>query len=137
MRGTSGICRYQETVLHLPGGSRASAAVCSRLIHVCLCCLVTRLKFESSKSATTSPGLCQAPAHNMTQTSPMPLQGPHWWDECIFPSKGACTTPPNGDFEGYIDLFRKAAGSIVTHTQAITGEASSNTFTSANGVYLR
>ncbi|MEW5307620.1 MAG: hypothetical protein WDW36_009999 [Sanguina aurantia] len=51
-------------------------------------------------------------------------KGPHWWDECIFPSKGACTTPPNGDFEGYIDLPSR-------------GEASSNTFTSANGVYLR
>ena len=38
-------------------------------------------------------------------------KGPHWWDECPWPLKGACTAPPNGDFEGYINLFSKASPS--------------------------
>ncbi|GLI66279.1 hypothetical protein VaNZ11_010037 [Volvox africanus] len=64
-------------------------------------------------------------------------KGPHWWDECIHPPKGPCTAPPNGDFDGYVDLFANAAESIRGNPQGITGEASSNTFTSAAGVYLR
>lgn len=64
-------------------------------------------------------------------------KGPHFWDECQWPVKGACTVPPTGDFEGYIRLFSKAAQSIASNPQGITGEASSNTFTSARGVYLR
>ncbi|GIL90839.1 hypothetical protein Vretimale_16779 [Volvox reticuliferus] len=64
-------------------------------------------------------------------------KGPHWWDECIHPPKGPCTTPPNGDFDGYVDLFADAAEMIQQNPDGITGEASSNTFTSATGVYLR
>ncbi|GIL90772.1 hypothetical protein Vretimale_16845 [Volvox reticuliferus] len=64
-------------------------------------------------------------------------KGPHWWDECPYPSKGACTAPPNGDFDGYVDLFTDAAEKILKLPTGITGEASSNTFTSAAGVYLR
>ncbi|KAG1676849.1 hypothetical protein FOA52_010358 [Chlamydomonas sp. UWO 241] len=64
-------------------------------------------------------------------------KGPHWWDECPWPLKGACTAPPNGDFEGYIDLFAEAAKKIQHDTAGITGEASSNTFTSARGVFYR
>jgi hypothetical protein len=36
-------------------------------------------------------------------------KGPHFWDECQWPPKGACTVPPNGDFDGYINLFDSAA----------------------------
>ena len=36
-------------------------------------------------------------------------KGPHWWDECPWPLKGACTAPPKGDFDGYINLFSKAS----------------------------
>eukprot|EP00798_Chlamydomonas_sp_ICE-L_P024282 gene24282-9881_t len=64
-------------------------------------------------------------------------EGPHWWDECAFPLKGACTAPPNGDFDGYVDLFRNAAKKIEANPNGITGDASSNTFTAARGVYLR
>ncbi|KAG2441828.1 hypothetical protein HXX76_003436 [Chlamydomonas incerta] len=65
-------------------------------------------------------------------------KGPHWWDECPYPPKGACTAPPNGDFDGYVELFADAAAKIRSKdANAITGEASSNTFTAAAGVYLR
>ncbi|KAL6759191.1 hypothetical protein V8C86DRAFT_1350553 [Haematococcus lacustris] len=65
-------------------------------------------------------------------------KGPHWWDECSWPLKGSCTAPPKGDFDGYINLFRRAAQKISSaEPQGITGEASSNTFTAAMGVYLR
>ncbi|KAG2451726.1 hypothetical protein HYH02_003506 [Chlamydomonas schloesseri] len=65
-------------------------------------------------------------------------KGPHWWDECPHPPKGACTAPPNGDFDGYVDLFADAAAKIRSKDpDGITGEASSNTFTAAAGVYLR
>ncbi|GLI71601.1 hypothetical protein VaNZ11_016865 [Volvox africanus] len=64
-------------------------------------------------------------------------KGPHWWDECPYPPKGACTAPPNGDFDGYVDLFTDAAEKILKLPTGVTGEASSNTFTSAAGVYLR
>ncbi|GFR45882.1 hypothetical protein Agub_g7335 [Astrephomene gubernaculifera] len=65
-------------------------------------------------------------------------KGPHWWDECVHPPKGACTAPPNGDFDGYVELFADAAEAIRTKdSDGITGEASSNTFTSASGVFLR
>ncbi|GLC68263.1 hypothetical protein PLESTF_000668100 [Pleodorina starrii] len=64
-------------------------------------------------------------------------KGPHWWDECPHPPKGACTAPPNGDFDGYVDLFADAAKKIKTNPAGITGEASSNTFTSSAGVFLR
>ncbi|GIL66835.1 hypothetical protein Vafri_20228 [Volvox africanus] len=64
-------------------------------------------------------------------------KGPHWWDECPYPPKGACTAPPNGDFDGYIDLFADAANKIRQNPAGITGEASSNTFTSSAGVFLR
>jgi len=63
-------------------------------------------------------------------------KGPHFWDECQWPPNGACTVPPTGDWEGYVNLFDKAAGQIASHKTAITGEASSNTFT-ASEVYLR
>ncbi len=39
-------------------------------------------------------------------------QGPHFWDECPYPPKGACTAPPNGDFDGYVNLFEKGAQQI-------------------------
>ncbi|GIL90771.1 hypothetical protein Vretimale_16845 [Volvox reticuliferus] len=64
-------------------------------------------------------------------------KGPHWWDECPYPPKGACTAPPNGNFDGYIDLFADAAVKIRQNPAGITGEASSNTFTSSAGVFLR
>ncbi|GLC45471.1 hypothetical protein PLESTB_000317600 [Pleodorina starrii] len=64
-------------------------------------------------------------------------KGPHWWDECIHPPRGPCTAPPNGDFDGYVNLFADAAEKILRLPEGITGEASSNTFTSAAGVYLR
>lgn len=65
-------------------------------------------------------------------------KGPHWWDECPWPTRGACTAPPNGDFEGYINLFSRAAQSFANgNPMGITGEASSNTYTAAMGVYLR
>ncbi|GLC45365.1 hypothetical protein PLESTB_000314600 [Pleodorina starrii] len=64
-------------------------------------------------------------------------KGPHWWDECPHPPKGACTAPPNGDFDGYVDLFADAAERILKTPDGVTGEASSNTFTSAAGVFLR
>ena len=56
-------------------------------------------------------------------------KGPHWWDECPHPPRGACTAPPNGDFDGYVNLFEKGAYQIKTNPLMITGEASSNTFT--------
>lgn len=49
-----------------------------------------------------------------SRTSPLP-QGPHFWDECPHPPKGACTAPPNGDFDGYINLFEKGASVIRTN----------------------
>ncbi|KAG2452263.1 hypothetical protein HYH02_003287 [Chlamydomonas schloesseri] len=59
-------------------------------------------------------------------------KGPHFWDECPHPPKGACTAPPNGDFDGYVNLFEKGATQIKSNPLAIVGEASSNTYT---GVY--
>uniref|UniRef100_A0A7R9YQ49 Sulfotransferase n=1 Tax=Chlamydomonas euryale TaxID=1486919 RepID=A0A7R9YQ49_9CHLO len=59
-------------------------------------------------------------------------KGPHFWDECPYPPRTACTAPPNGDFNGYVDLFEKGAYQMKTNPIMITGEASSNTFT---GVY--
>lgn len=56
-------------------------------------------------------------------------KGPHFWDECTYPPKGACTAPPNGDFDGYIGLFDKGAQQIKENPLAIVGEASSNTYT--------
>ncbi|KAG2482249.1 hypothetical protein HYH03_018812 [Edaphochlamys debaryana] len=56
-------------------------------------------------------------------------KGPHFWDECPYPPKGACTAPPNGDFDGYVDLFAKGAEQIKQNPLAIVGEASSNTYT--------
>ncbi|GIL80774.1 hypothetical protein Vretimale_9126 [Volvox reticuliferus] len=56
-------------------------------------------------------------------------KGPHFWDECPYPPKGACTAPPNGDFDGYVNLFEKGASVIRTNPLAIVGEASSNTYT--------
>ena len=47
-----------------------------------------------------------------TPASPLPPQGPHFWDECPYPPKGACTAPPNGDFDGYVNLFEKGASQI-------------------------
>ncbi|WIA17127.1 hypothetical protein OEZ85_014020 [Tetradesmus obliquus] len=65
-------------------------------------------------------------------------KGPHFWDECPHPpAKGGCTAGPSGDFQAYINLFSRAADLIRSRPDAIAGEASSNTFTSANGVYLR
>jgi hypothetical protein len=66
------------------------------------------------------------------------LQGPHFWDECPYPpAEGGCTAGPSGDFQAYINLFSRAADLIRSRPDAITGEASSNTFTSSNGIYLR
>ncbi|MEW5318348.1 MAG: hypothetical protein WDW38_009575 [Sanguina aurantia] len=59
-------------------------------------------------------------------------KGPHFWDECPSPPRSACTAPPNGDFDGYVDLFKKGAEQIAENPEAICGEASSNTYT---GVY--
>lgn len=56
-------------------------------------------------------------------------KGPHFWDECPFPPRGACTAPPHGDFDGYADLFEKGAYQMKAQPTMITGEASSNTFT--------
>eukprot|EP00199_Chlamydomonas_sp_CCMP681_P002227 CAMPEP_0119102214 /NCGR_PEP_ID=MMETSP1180-20130426/1033_1 /TAXON_ID=3052 ORGANISM="Chlamydomonas cf sp, Strain CCMP681" /NCGR_SAMPLE_ID=MMETSP1180 /ASSEMBLY_ACC=CAM_ASM_000741 /LENGTH=399 /DNA_ID=CAMNT_0007086459 /DNA_START=16 /DNA_END=1215 /DNA_ORIENTATION=- len=56
-------------------------------------------------------------------------KGPHWWDECPYPARGACTAPPRGDFDGYTDLFEKGAYQMKARPTMITGEASSNTFT--------
>ncbi|GAX79940.1 hypothetical protein CEUSTIGMA_g7380.t1 [Chlamydomonas eustigma] len=56
-------------------------------------------------------------------------KGPHFWDECPYPPRGACTAPPKGDFSGYVDLFEKGAYQIKTNPIMITGEASSNTYT--------
>lgn len=39
--------------------------------------------------------------------------------------------------QGYIDLYRNAAKEIEAEPFGITGEASSNTYTAAMGVYLR
>jgi hypothetical protein len=65
------------------------------------------------------------------------VQGPHFWDECVYPPTGPCTVPPSGDFEGYIQLFADAAAGVQRRRGAISGEASSNTFTATNGVFLR
>jgi len=59
-------------------------------------------------------------------------KGPHFWDECPYPPRGACTAPPNGDFDGYVNLFEKGAYQIKANKELVTGEASSNTYT---GVY--
>uniref|UniRef100_A0A7S0N6V6 Sulfotransferase n=1 Tax=Chlamydomonas leiostraca TaxID=1034604 RepID=A0A7S0N6V6_9CHLO len=65
-------------------------------------------------------------------------KGPHWWDECSWPLRGACTAPPKGDFDGYVSLYARAAAAFAGgEPQGITGEASSNTYTAANKVYLR
>lgn len=65
------------------------------------------------------------------------LQGPHFWDECPYPANGSCSAGPSGDFQAYVNLFNRAADLVRSRPDAVTGEASSNTFTSANGVYLR
>jgi hypothetical protein len=72
-----------------------------------------------------APAAASTTAHRVALTSPRPLhsplpsaaQGPHWWDECPYPPKGACTAPPNGDFDGYIDLFADAAAKIRANPQ--------------------
>uniref|UniRef100_A0A7S3R6I9 Sulfotransferase n=1 Tax=Dunaliella tertiolecta TaxID=3047 RepID=A0A7S3R6I9_DUNTE len=64
-------------------------------------------------------------------------KGPHWWDECAY-GKPCAPVPPDGDFASYTRLFDDAARSIETQDpNGITGEASSNTYTAAMGVYLR
>ncbi|KAF6246275.1 P-loop containing nucleoside triphosphate hydrolase protein, partial [Scenedesmus sp. NREL 46B-D3] len=79
--------------------------------------------------------------HRLTlhkQILPATNKGPHFWDECPYPpAHGGCTAGPSGDFQAYINLFSRAADLVRSRPEAITGEASSNTFTSANGVYLR
>lgn len=56
-------------------------------------------------------------------------KGPHFWDECPWPLRGACTAPPRGDFDGYTDLFEKGAYQMKGNPNMVTGEASSNTYT--------
>ncbi|KAL6763399.1 P-loop containing nucleoside triphosphate hydrolase protein [Haematococcus lacustris] len=56
-------------------------------------------------------------------------KGPHFWDECPYPPRSACTAPPNGDFDGYTNLFAKGAEQIRSDPRMVLGEASSNTFT--------
>lgn len=77
------------------------------------------------------PALPALPAHLGV------AQGPHFWDECPFPATGPCGAGQSGDFAAYVRVFSRAADLIRSRPNAITGEASSNTFTSANGVYLR
>lgn len=74
------------------------------------------------------------PCCRLTHTHPA---GPHFWDECPYPPKGPCGAGASGDFRAYVGLFTKAADMMRLRPDAVTGEASSNTFTSAAGVYLR
>jgi N-acetylgalactosamine 4-sulfate 6-O-sulfotransferase len=41
-------------------------------------------------------------------------KGPHFWDECVWPPQNACTVPPSGDWEGYLNLFDRAAVEIAS-----------------------
>eukprot|EP00775_Hariotina_reticulata_P000655 gene655-950_t len=64
-------------------------------------------------------------------------KGPHFWNGCPYPAAGPCSVQGTGDFQAYVNLFSRAADLIRSHPSAITGKASSSTYTSANGVYLR
>lgn len=60
-------------------------------------------------------------------------QGPHFWDESTYPDlrkkDPARAGKYDGSFGAYVRIFDKAAAHIQRHPTAITGEASSNTFT--------
>ncbi|MEW5298129.1 MAG: hypothetical protein WDW38_001135 [Sanguina aurantia] len=60
-------------------------------------------------------------------------KGPHFWDESTYPDlrkkDPARAGKYDGSFGAYVRIFDKAAAHIQRHPTAITGEASSNTFT--------
>lgn len=55
-------------------------------------------------------------------------KGPHFWDESLYPARSK-RTGYDGSFPAYISIFDKAAKVIEQQPMAVTGEASSNTFT--------
>ncbi|KAG2490123.1 hypothetical protein HYH03_011429 [Edaphochlamys debaryana] len=56
-------------------------------------------------------------------------KGPHFWDESAFPTHQHRPGKYDGSFPAYVNIFDKPAERIKANKNAITGEASSNTFT--------
>ncbi|KXZ54235.1 hypothetical protein GPECTOR_5g326 [Gonium pectorale] len=56
-------------------------------------------------------------------------KGPHFWDEAAYPVRTKRPGRYDGSFPAYIGIFDKPAVRIQANKEAITGEASSNTFT--------
>jgi hypothetical protein len=69
-------------------------------------------------------------APNPPAPLPPPRQGPHFWDETSWPPPKE-QKPPR-DFDWYVDVFSGAAKKMAEDPSAVTGEASSNTY---SGVY--
>lgn len=72
--------------------------------------------------------------HSQCRTCPKALslcpQGPHFWDEAAYPVRvKRAPGRYDGSFPAYIGIFDKPAQKIKANPNAITGEASSNTFT--------
>ncbi len=57
------------------------------------------------------------------------LQGPHFWDEAPYVARTPDPYRYDGSFPSYVRVFDKPAADIKGNRNAITGEASSNTFT--------
>ncbi|KAG2490124.1 hypothetical protein HYH03_011430 [Edaphochlamys debaryana] len=56
-------------------------------------------------------------------------KGPHFWDEASYPVRVKRPGKYDGSMEAYVGIFDKIAPKIKANKNAITGEASSNTFT--------
>ncbi|GIL59026.1 hypothetical protein Vafri_13998 [Volvox africanus] len=56
-------------------------------------------------------------------------KGPHFWDESAYPVRVKRPGRYDGSFPAYVNVFDKAAARIQANQVAITGEASSNTYT--------
>ncbi len=75
-------------------------------------------------------GVPLIPGHVCFNGLPPAAQGPHFWDEAAYPVRNKkFPTRYDGSFPAYVSIFDKAAARIHANKNAITGEASSNTFT--------
>ncbi len=67
--------------------------------------------------------------HQRSRSFQTRTQGPHFWDEAAYPVRVSKPGRYDGSFPAYVGVFDKAAARIKANENAITGEASSNTFT--------
>ncbi|EFJ42655.1 hypothetical protein VOLCADRAFT_107156 [Volvox carteri f. nagariensis] len=85
------------------------------------CCSSCRSRPPADSHST--PLSLSATGHKMAR------QGPHFWDESAYPVRVKRPGRYDGSFPAYMSVFDKAAARIQANQAAITGEASSNTYT--------